>query len=388
MRRELRFARLAVAVIAVALAASSTVFGDPAARASAQIRPAISTSLTVPGGLNAVSATSPTDAWAVGSAGHRNKADTLLIVHWDGVSWKQVTVPHFPYGILYAVTAVSKNDVWAIGMNETRVPGYLEPPPALVLHWNGTVWRPVSSLFDTNVFPLALSATAKEVWIATAAPGNVEFLHYVGGHWYFVPVGGQPANESDPDTLVMTGPKSGWLTFSAEPSGSHYYNAYFMRWDGTAWKHVPVKIHAGLSEIDATAGLPGGDVWAVGREQADPNNGNTTVPLSLRWDGKAWQQVPVNIQGAYEFDGVARIPGGTAWAVGFFESSVSGALVARWTGTAWKLAPSPTADSAAFLNAVTATSANDAWAVGTIAEPPPTNAYVTVILHWNGKAWS
>jgi len=384
-----RLARLATAVIAVVLAASSAMVADGVARASAQDRPTVTTSLSIPGELDAVAATSPTNAWAVGYLENRNpdKPDTLIIVHWDGVRWTRMTVPHFPYGRLYAVAAVSKNDAWAVGWNESPVSGYLEPPSALVLHWNGTVWRPVSSLFDSDFTPVALSATATEVWAAGNA-GGIEFLHYVGGRWYFVPVA-QSVNSGSPASLVMSGPKSGWLAGTAEPANSSDYTAFTLHWNGTAWKRVTAKVHDAFSQLNALAGLPGGAVWAVGREAIDPNNYNTYGPLSLRWSGKAWLQVPVDIPGAVEFDGVAHIPGSTAWAVGTMANNlISGALVARWTGTAWKLAPSPGADWADALFAVSATSASDAWAVGEINTPAGSATFMTVILHWNGTTWS
>jgi len=388
MGRESRPARLATAVIAVALTASSIIIGDGAAQASAQITPVASTSLSIPGELDAVAATSPTNAWAVGYLENSNpdKPDTLIIVHWNGVRWTRMTVPHFPYGRLFAVAAVSKNDAWAVGWNETPVSGYLEPPTALVLHWNGKVWRPVSSLFDSDFMPVALSATATEVWVAANA-GGLQFWHYVGGRWYVVPVANSP-NAGAPFSMVMSSPKSGWLGGSLKPANSSYYTGFTLHWDGAAWKRVPVKVSDPFSEINALAGMPGGAVWAVGQQAADPYNNNTFGALTLRWDGKAWRQVPVDIQGAYDLDGVARIPGGTAWAVGSMADNLDvGALVAQWTGTAWKQAPSPAADWADLLFAVTATSASNAWAVGETWLPSNTVA-TTVILHWNGAAWS
>jgi len=390
MGRESRLARLAIAVIAFALTASSTMIGDGTARASTQVRPVVSTSLSIPGNLVSVAATSPTDVWAVGSFGNPSpKPTSPLIVHWNGARWTRVTVPHFPYGELNAVAAVSKNDAWAVGYNETQVPGYLDPPSTLVLHWNGKVWRPVSSLFDSIYIPIALSATATQVWVEAYADG-IEFMHYVGGHWYFVPVARQPAQEAGPDTLAMPGPKDGWLGTTVQPNNSSDASLFLMRWDGSTWKHVPFKVSDPYDVINAMAAMPGGAVWAVGQQAADPNNLNTFRAMSLRWDGKAWREVPVNIPGALNFEGVGKIPGGTAWAVGWFYtgSNGNGALIALWTGTAWELAPSLPGFWGDSLQAVVATSASNAWAVGWTFTPAPSNTEVTVILHWNGTTWS
>jgi hypothetical protein len=87
------------------------------------------------------------------------------------------------------------------------------------------------------------------------------------------------------------------------------------------------------------------------------------------------------------FNAVAAVPGGTAWAVGSasFPSGVSSAtIVARWTGKAWAKVASPTLASGGQLSAVAATSTKSAWAVGFTG----VGTQKTLILHWNGKSWS
>jgi hypothetical protein len=63
-------------------------------------------------------------------------------------------------------------------------------------------------------------------------------------------------------------------------------------------------------------------------------------------------------------------------------------LILRWNGTAWSQAKSPNPSSAAnVLSGVTATSASNAWAVG-YYDNSSTGARDTLILHWNGVSWS
>ena len=58
-------------------------------------------------------------------------------------------------------------------------------------------------------------------------------------------------------------------------------------------------------------------------------------------------------------------------------------LIAQWTEHTWKQVPAPDTGT---VDAVAATSARDAWAVGsTIVGHERTD---TLILHWNGKTWS
>src|SRR5215467_11283529 len=69
--------------------------------------------------LQAVSAASPRDAWAVGG-------DTIL--HWDGRGWKESSSGG---GDLYGVAALAPNNAWVAGA------GVGGP---LLEHWNGKGW--------------------------------------------------------------------------------------------------------------------------------------------------------------------------------------------------------------------------------------------------------
>jgi hypothetical protein len=85
-----------------------------------------------------VAAVSPTDAWIaaitfVGSYGGRGQT---LLEHWDGTAWRIVPSPVTDTDDrLEAITAVSANDIWAVGMSGDR---------PLAMHWNGTRWRRVA----------------------------------------------------------------------------------------------------------------------------------------------------------------------------------------------------------------------------------------------------
>src|SRR4051794_5178864 len=70
--------------------------------------------------LNGVSASSPTDAWTVGSfccSPVRNSGTGALTEHWDGSAWTVVLGPdaRFVDEVLNAVADVSPSDAWAVG---------------------------------------------------------------------------------------------------------------------------------------------------------------------------------------------------------------------------------------------------------------------------------
>ena len=89
--------------------------------------------------LLAVSASSATDAWAVGftktvGAAGRNP----LAVHWNGSSWTIVPTPTLTGGAkstLNGVADLSASNAWAVGKGRNGA--------ALAEHWNGSTWSVV-----------------------------------------------------------------------------------------------------------------------------------------------------------------------------------------------------------------------------------------------------
>lgn len=99
--------------------------------------------------LYGVKALSATNAWAVGYRPGSSGAPLTLVLHWDGTAWSVVPSPNLSteYGsanILKDVTAVSANDVWAVGMFQNESTDYHQHR-TLTLHWDGVAWSVVSS---------------------------------------------------------------------------------------------------------------------------------------------------------------------------------------------------------------------------------------------------
>jgi hypothetical protein len=63
-----------------------------------------------------VSATSGSDAWAVGSYDNGNPPESVLLLHWNGSTWTAVAGPTAGTdNELFAVAARSASNVWAVG---------------------------------------------------------------------------------------------------------------------------------------------------------------------------------------------------------------------------------------------------------------------------------
>jgi hypothetical protein len=182
----------------------------------------------------------------------------------------------------------------------------------------------------------------------------------------------------------------------------HPGNPLILRWTGVAWSQVPSPAPGGRAALVSVAAGPGGSAWAVGGSCASGcgTAAGTNRTLILRWTGGAWSQVPSPSPGVSAIlGGVGAGPGGSAWAVG--GSCVSGCgtaaetdrtLILRWTGGAWSQVPSPSPGVSARLSAVAAGPGGSAWAVGyscaVSCGTTPFRSGRTLILRWNGSAWS
>ncbi len=79
-----------------------------------------------------------------------------------------------------------------------------------------------------------------------------------------------------------------------------------------------------------------------------------------------------------------------AWAVGAYRNNTTGVrdtLILHWNGTAWSRVASPSPGTRFnTLTGVSAASASNAWAVGFYRGQAA--GTLPLILHWNGTAWS
>jgi hypothetical protein len=97
----------------------------------------------------------------------------MLLFHWDGKAWAQVAGPQLipeRYNPLSGVTALSKDDIWAVG-------GYNKTSnlkqEALVMHWDGTRWRIVPSPQPKyNQYLRAVAAISQDDILAVGGAGN------------------------------------------------------------------------------------------------------------------------------------------------------------------------------------------------------------------------
>jgi hypothetical protein len=163
--------------------------------------------------------------------------------------------------------------------------------------------------------------------------------------------------------------------------------------DGTPWKPDPSPNPSSIGNtLSGVTALSRSDAWTVGwyTDDTDPDNGRNM--LAARWNGTAWIQVPTPDL-ARSDEGLLAVSASSAdeaWAVGF--SQAAGTLVTRplavhWDGTAWTVVPTPATGgnaSASHLYGVVSLGPTDAWAVGQLG----LNLSGALIEHWDGRTWS
>ena len=288
-------------------------------------------------GLLASSASSPTDIWAVGQS----------TIHFDGTKWTAYPAPMIRgdnTSYLDGVVDVSPTEAWAAG-----IVGIGEANPGQVIEqWNGTAW---------SVFP-----------------------------------GPKFGPEEQPEIYGMTAVSANdiWAVGTLLVDNQTLL-ALFEHWDGSSWTATTGAFYGGFVAVSADAG---NDIWAVG-------GGN----FSEHYDGTSWKLVKTpNVgTGPNCLNGVVALAPDNVWAVGYSTATQKPppgqydvptmTLIEHYDGTSWSVVSSPNVGpnsqyQSNRLKSVTAVSPADIWAYGSYFAASGSENQMTLLLHWNGTAWS
>jgi hypothetical protein len=302
--------------------------------------------------FSSVSATSATDAWAVGFDDYPDAVGKTLAEHWNGNGWEVVHTPNrgdFENELL-GVAAIAPDDVWAVG--ETTDPDR-GVTGTLAMHFDGSSWQIVRT---PNV--------------------SIEFGH---------------SNTLTSITAIAS--DDIWAAGWAITRGGNGIKMIFEHWDGTAWRMEPSPSPAGTFQfavgIDAVSS---DDIWAVGYDETR----SPLRTLTAHWNGRSWRIVPSPNLGDgsppdNKLASVVAVGHSDVWAVGW-EDGIDGTnrqrtLTEHWNGRAWKIiaSPSPAAGGSELLG-VTALSRTDVWAVGESRHNNGVQDSLT--MQWNGSTWT
>jgi hypothetical protein len=340
--------------------------------------------------LSSTSVISANDIWAVGDATSATGYDQTFAEHWNGTSWTIIPTPNFGKfdNDLNGVVAISTNDVWAVGdwsQNSTAT--------ALIgtaLHWNGSTWTLYTFTPSGNTAMLAVTAiSSNDVWAVGTADyagtgGNGVLTvaeHWNGSSW------SQAATPSpsvfDSELFAV----SAWSSTDVWAVGRQQSNvansplqALAEHWDGTTWSVVATPNSTGDNEIFGVNALEAGHAVGVGY-------GNWVFVTSTPRRSEAWNLLAaggstnnVTLGGSAlnsnnnALQAVAR-SGAGLWAVGYQRATLNAprqtlVVAATWNAATHTLTwgpvgsaanPSPVND---VLFAVSAVSPYEFWAAG------------------------
>jgi hypothetical protein len=329
--------------------------------------------------LNAVSATSSTDAWAVGyyHAGDPLPIDTLIL-HWNGAEWTVVDSPNPGKGwnILNGVSALSPTDAWAVGWTaDKQIPGNSR---SLILHWDGVSWsdaHPRLPKHVVNGLNAVHAVTTGDVWAVGSANrvGNLSgadtlTLHWDGLDWHPTasPNAHKPENGSNNNILWgadSASPSDVWSVgnFGDDDNANGDNSTLALRWEGSRWRIVkspnpkPIDYFRGVSVVSST------EIWAAGYKMRDRYANPRALVASN--DGTKWTVIPSDTLPSMRALGIDAASSEEVWIGGVqIGEDVGYPIVARWDGAAWITALPPQLQGS--INGVAVAGDGTLWAIG------------------------
>ena len=326
----------------------------------------IASALTVPS-LSAVALVAPRDVWAVGPDGYGSQSARLVVAHWDGAKLRSYPVfPSPPRGsLLSGVGAVSSTDIWAVGSDGKN---------ALAVHWDGRRWQreQLPRVKDSALADVA-AVSPTDVWAVGSSGsfsgGMALVMHFDGRLWRVVDLAGTAPRGSRLSSIDVASAGDVWAVGAKGlgASASYGFTDLVLHWDGRSWRQVfsPLEDQVGSGPFALAVDIaPSGEVWTLNDDLSA--NG----PFFVRWSGRTHGVSKVYTPGSpgNDFEGIEDIAGASRtdlWAVGSRNGDLQSPLVVHWDGKSWRPEPTPF-DSLKhrYLNAVSAVSPRDVWAVG------------------------
>ena len=284
---------------------------------------------------------------------------------------------------LASVTVLSPCNAYTAGVESDTSSLQVQP---LLEHWDGTSWEvETSPLTPRDHLHIASvhASSPTNIWAVGGFRDNqgvdeTLILHSDGTRWTQVPSPSPSATFNDLTSVRAVSASNAWAVGSLE-SGS-VNKTLILHWNGTSWKQVksPSPGQAGSNdELFGLALTSATSAFAVGNVEAP--SGHETA-LILRLKNNTWTTAASPHPGTDSpLLAVGASSATNAWAVGSTsKGGVSHTLALRWNGKTWTRVNSPTRSGADSLKSVAVTSASNAWAL----------EGVNGILHWDGHAWT
>jgi hypothetical protein len=277
--------------------------------------------------LSGVTALSANDIWAVGFYINAKGVTQTLIEQWNGTQWQVVPSPNAGTGnnSLSGVTAITVNDVWAVG-SYVNASGVTQ---TLIEQWNGAQWQVVPSPnagTGNNFLSGVTAISANDVWAVgfyVNANGVTQTLieQSSGAQWQIVPSPSPGTYANSLNGVIAISANDVWAVGSYADSPNQS-KTLIEQWNGASWKHIASPSPGSYANsLNGVAAPSANDVWAVG---SYANSSGPSQTLYEQWNGSKWAVVSSPGPGTYAnvLNGVANIVGSkTMWAVGYNSDS-------------------------------------------------------------------
>jgi hypothetical protein len=205
--------------------------------------------------------------------------------------------------------------------------------------------------------------------------------------WTVVPSPNSLAINSYLNGVAAIAPNDVWAVGGTDQSGPPY-QSLVEHWDGSSWSIVSRASFPGV--LYGVIALGADNIWAVG------NRDYPGSALIEHWDGTAWTATYLRTNASLR--GVTASAANDVWAVGYawgltgIDAGIETTFTTHFNGHVWVNIPSPSpltrhSEDQNWLTSVTAAAANDIWAVGWDADFALGITGRTLIEHWDGSHW-
>jgi hypothetical protein len=349
------------------------VLGLPAAAAAAAPADSVHTFLT---GTVALSAS---DAWTVGWGGVDSSTANSESLHWNGTTW--VSVKTAPEGTsvngLEGVSATGPSDMWAVGWLVGN---------CLIEHYNGQQWANVPCPFQGVLSQLngVDARTTSDAWaVGFVDPASNQIAlaeHWNGQHWTQVKTAQVSGSFIELNSVVDLGSGNVLAVgeYKTRSGGTFIPHELAERWNGQAWQRVGVPQFSTASFLAGVSGGTSAGVMAVGAVSVGGHN----VPLIERWTGTQFVRVTEPVSSG-DLAAVTVLSSTDAYAAG--ETGGGSTLVEHYNGKQWAQVPTPSPADGGFLSSVAATPSGSFAEAAGWHSPDPNER--PLIEQGNGQTW-
>jgi hypothetical protein len=228
------------------------------------------------GAFTGIATVSRTNVWMVGDAWNSKGGFVYrpLIRHFEGRSWKTVTIPGSPRFESVGVSASAADNVWVFGQTSTA--------GTVMYRYDGSHWRKIPMLADSSLSGPAVVLGPRNVWaIGSCADVFVRgcglsdtVFHWNGSRWQ-----GYSLDHGDVGAWSISASAASniWIAGTEQRSKAQREVAY--RWTGNRWRDAGMPaVRIADTVVPVVTAFSPGNVW-VGWDFDDV----------VHWNGHHWQ---------------------------------------------------------------------------------------------------